>query len=165
MGNIDRSDTYAGIGTEGTSSDSVPIPAAGIGTRYREAADAIGSREKAARMSGVSPDMLQKYFREASSPSFDVAARLCFAAGKTLHWLATGADQSVTSQSQDMRLDLVTLRDAVEVVDAALELADREITLADRAELYGLVYGWLGTDVSVPKATTRILKLIMGGKR
>lgn len=64
--------------------------AAGIGARIGRAADAIGTREAAARAIGVSPAALQRYVREANNPPFDALARLCLLSGFRMEWLATG---------------------------------------------------------------------------
>lgn len=64
--------------------------AAGIGARIGRAADAIGTRESAARAIGVSPAALQRYVREANNPPFDALARLCLQSGFRMEWLATG---------------------------------------------------------------------------
>ncbi len=69
---------------------AVPILAPGIGTRIKAAADAIRSRKYAAQAAGVSTDMLYRYFREESSPSFGVVAGLACASKFRLEWLATG---------------------------------------------------------------------------
>lgn len=116
-------------------------------------------------MAGVSADMLQKYFREASTPAFDVGARLCLASGKSLHWLATGQEPESAPASQPVRLEIGTLRAAVEAVDAALQLADVEVQPGDRAELYARAYELMADASSVPQATAQVLRLIMGGRR
>ncbi len=164
MGISDKLGTYAVRGTENASSESVPSLAPGLGTRIRAAADALGTRENAAKLAGVSADMLQKYFREASTPAFDVAARLCLAAGMNVHWLATGKEPPA-AQSQPVRLDPAALRGAVEAVDAALDIAGVEVQSADRAELYVRAYDLMAEATSVPQATAQVLRLIMGGKR
>jgi len=69
---------------------TVPILAEGIGTRIKAAADKIGSRKKAAGAAGVSDDMLYKYIRETSTPSFAAMAGLCRESGYSLDWMATG---------------------------------------------------------------------------
>lgn len=62
----------------------------GIGARIKAAADAIGSRKEAARLAGVSDDMLYRYMREETPPRFEAVAGLARAAGFSLDWMATG---------------------------------------------------------------------------
>ena len=50
----------------------------------------MGSRANAARAAGVSEDMLYRYMREDSLPSFAAMVGLAHAAGASLEWLATG---------------------------------------------------------------------------
>lgn len=64
--------------------------APGIGARIRLLADRVGSRGKAARAARVSEDMVYRYMREDSLPSFGAMANLAHAAGASLEWLATG---------------------------------------------------------------------------
>lgn len=80
-----------GIGT------ALPIIAPGIGKRIKAAADAVGSRKKAAQAAGVSDDMLYKYIRETSTPSFAAMVGLARAAGVRLEWLATGEGEMMRS--------------------------------------------------------------------
>ncbi len=70
--------------------NAVPILAPGIGTRIKAAADRIGTRANAAAAAGVSDDMLYRYIREESPPSFAAMAGLACAAGVSLEWIATG---------------------------------------------------------------------------
>ena len=69
---------------------AVPILAPGIGTRIKAVCDAIGSRESASKAAGVSTDMLYRYFREESTPSFEAIVGLAARSGFNLDWLATG---------------------------------------------------------------------------
>ena len=112
------SETYHKIGTRDSSSDSVPIPAPGIGTRIAALSDLIGTREATAKAMGVSSAALQRYIREENTPPFDAAARLCRAAGARMEWLASAQEprQRVEgashSHSHAVRLDKETLREA-----------------------------------------------------
>jgi hypothetical protein len=72
------------------STDITVVLAAGMGARIGQAADAIGTREVAARAIGVSPAALQRYVREVNNPPFDALARLCLRSGYRMEWLATG---------------------------------------------------------------------------
>jgi len=67
-----------------------PPTMAGVGARIARAADALGTREAAARTMGVSPAALQRYVREINNPPFDALARLCLQSGVRMEWLATG---------------------------------------------------------------------------
>lgn len=127
-------------------------------------ADLIGDREKASHLMGISPASLHRYMRETNMPPFDVAARLCLAAGKSLHWLATGEDgQAVTPSPAP--LDTAALRSAVEAVDTALELVGTRIDHSARADLYARAYALMQTNAPVHQVTTNILKLIMTSQR
>lgn len=53
-------------------------------------ADRMDSRASAALAAGVSEDMLYRYLREDSLPSFAAMVGLAHAAGASLEWLATG---------------------------------------------------------------------------
>lgn len=87
----------------------------GMGARIGQAADAIGTRELAARAMGVSQAALQRYVRGVNNPPFDALARLCLRAGIRMEWLATGegpmqvalageiADYATTAASQGPR--------------------------------------------------------------
>ena len=72
------------------STEMTVVLAAGMGARIGQAADAIGTREVAARAIGVSPAALQRYVREVNNPPFDALARLCLRSGYRMEWLATG---------------------------------------------------------------------------
>jgi len=81
-------------------SQSVQIPALGIGDRISILSKKIGTREKASKMIGISTPQLQRYIREESSAPFDVMARLCAIAGASMEWLVTGQEQALPSATQ-----------------------------------------------------------------
>ncbi|WP_063812497.1 XRE family transcriptional regulator [Burkholderia cepacia] len=68
----------------------VSIPANGIESRIDEMCRQIGGRGAAAAVAGVSDDMLRRYIRGDSKPTFEVIAKLARAAGVSLDWVATG---------------------------------------------------------------------------
>ncbi len=68
----------------------VPCSDGELGTRIEAACARIGTKKSAALKAGVSEDMLHRYIRGGSRPSFEAMARLCAAAGVSLEWLATG---------------------------------------------------------------------------
>lgn len=83
-----------GSDQRGNAPEEQPQPVHGIGNRIKAAADAIGSRKEAARLAGVSDDMLYRYMREETPPRFEAIVRLAHAAGMSLDWMATGDGQS-----------------------------------------------------------------------
>jgi hypothetical protein len=150
MTNSEKTISYTGIGTGSPSSDSVPIPAVGIGTIISALSDALGSRKNAAAAMGVSTDSLQRYIREENMPPFDAAARLCAAAGVRMEWLATGmGPQAAAAGVREPAAGYGASQDlSVEHLTIAHELADevlRGLWLPRRAyaELVALVYNAL----------------------
>lgn len=75
-----------------------PILAPGIGTRIKTVSEKIGTRAKAALTAGVSDDMLYRYIREESPPSFKAMAGLAAASGYSLDWMATGKGPMMSDQ-------------------------------------------------------------------
>ncbi|MFC3716846.1 hypothetical protein ACFONC_11855 [Luteimonas soli] len=122
----DASGTYARIGTgddgSDSGSDSQLELAPGIGTRISAAASKLPTRIFAARRMGISPDMLQRYIREESQPSFKPLARLCLLTGTSMHWMASGEEEKVSDQPAAASHAL-----SEEHLTIALEFADRAI--------------------------------------
>lgn len=100
----------------------------------------------------VSVDSLARYIREENMPPFDVAARLCAAAGVSLAWLATGEEsgkplqdkasgqkEATPSASQPMRSEDLTL--AIQLAEEALD--GKRLEPADYAQLVTLIHGAL----------------------
>lgn len=118
-----KSLSYGLIGTVRAGSDSVPISTEEIGTRISATASALGTREVVAKMMGVSPAQLQRYIKGENMLPFDAAARLCFASGIAMEWLATGvspATEAPVTPSQSMSQENLTL--ALQLVEeVALE--------------------------------------------
>jgi len=125
---------------------AVPILADGIGTRIKAAADKIGSRKKAAQAAGVSDDMLYKYIRETSAPSFTAMAGLCAEAGLSLDWMATGkapmdeGDRDAVPALGRPDHDMDALQDIMEKVLALLDKRRPDLSPKARARIVRLVY-------------------------
>ena len=132
-----ESEQDAGIGT------GFPNLASGIGTRIKTAASKVGTRASAAKAAGVSDDMLYRYIREQSPPSFSAMSGLAAAAGVRLEWIATGEGRpearSAESESQG-ELDLDLLEHVAHTTFE--ELDDRGLTLdpANKARLVRVLY-------------------------
>lgn len=117
-----------------------PFLAPGIGARIRLAAERIGTRAKAAKAAGISNDMLYRYIREQSPPSFSAMTGLALSAGVSLEWLATGkgspgggvASPAGTYSAGPVEVDL----DLLEEVAASTfkELQARDIRLEPEAQ-------------------------------
>ena len=115
-------------------------------------------------MAEVSVGSLQRYINEENMPPFDVAARLCLAAGVRLEWLATGEGPMLTSEiaAPAAALDEKSLRTALELVEEALE--GRQLAPALRAELVGHVYALIVAPGELPSASiSRLLRVATGG--
>ncbi|KAG0165745.1 hypothetical protein DFQ28_010009 [Apophysomyces sp. BC1034] len=69
----------------------------GIESRIDEVCRRIGGRSAAASVAGVSDDMLRRYVRGDSKPTFEVIAKLARAAGVSLDWIASGEDVTAAS--------------------------------------------------------------------
>ncbi|MDN8035390.1 helix-turn-helix transcriptional regulator [Burkholderia vietnamiensis] len=81
----------------------VSIPADGIESRIDEMCRQIGGRGAAAAVAGVSDDMLRRYIRGDSKPTFEVMAKLARAAGVSLDWVATGEGDGIRGGDQAQR--------------------------------------------------------------
>lgn len=88
-----------GSDQRGNAPEEQPQPAQGIGNRIKAAADAVGSRKEAARLAGVSDDMLYRYMREETPPRFEAIVRLAYAAGMSLDWMASGSEKPTARES------------------------------------------------------------------
>jgi hypothetical protein len=144
----EKTGTYAGKETPGYELVGVSFVAPGMETRISAAADAIGTRTKAAAAMGVSSDSLQRYIRGENSPPFDAIVRLCSASRTRLEWMAwdtgpmeqptVGDAQELAAQSQSHPLRHEELTIAIQLVEEALE--GKTLETAKRAELVALVY-------------------------
>ena len=71
-------------GTEGSSYKME------LGTRISAVAEEIGTRKDAAKVAGISDDMLFRYIAGRSKVSFEPVAKMCESRGISLDWLHTG---------------------------------------------------------------------------
>ncbi|MEX0745285.1 MAG: helix-turn-helix transcriptional regulator [Phycisphaeraceae bacterium] len=121
-----------------------PFLAPGIGTRIKHAAEIIGTRSKAAQAAGVSDDMLYRYIREQSPPSFSAMAGLTSSAGVSLEWLATGEgspDQGAAPASLGAHSpDLEALEEIAMKVLSLLDQRRPDLSAKARARIVRLVY-------------------------
>lgn len=105
-----------------------------IGDRIKAAADAVGSRKEAARIAGVSDDMLYRYMREETPPRFEAIVALAHAAGVSLDWMATGRDAPRAARESAGRYDVELegwARNRIEEIRALLN-AESELPLPAR---------------------------------
>ena len=71
-------------------------------TRVKAVADLYSSRKSAASAAGVSTDMLTRYMRGESQPSFAAMAGLCVPVGVSLDWLASGKGDMLPLSEQGL---------------------------------------------------------------
>lgn len=70
-----------------------PGSEAELGQRIRRLVELIGSREKAAKIAGVSKGQISRYVTaETTKVPLEPLLRLCEASGARIEWLATGRD-------------------------------------------------------------------------
>ncbi|MDH5259400.1 MAG: helix-turn-helix transcriptional regulator [Gammaproteobacteria bacterium] len=72
---------------DGTEGSSYKIE---LGTRISAVADEIGTRTSAAKIAGISDDMLYRYIAGRSKVSFEPVARMCESLDVSLDWLHSG---------------------------------------------------------------------------
>jgi len=107
-----------------------------IARRLRAVCERFGSRSEAARASGVSTDQIGRYLRGTNQPSFEIAARLCRAAGVSLEWLADGSGAMERPEPGEVEArEQAALRHAVETVEALLAEIGRAVPVETRVEL------------------------------
>jgi hypothetical protein len=111
--------------------------APGLGERIDAMVALLPSRSNAAAVGGISADTLQRYVREESGASFEPLARLAFATGTSLDWVATGR------LPRSAGLDAALLRQALGLVDEALATLAQPLSSEKRAELVTVVYDLL----------------------
>lgn len=75
---------------ENKSLNSVESNADFLSTRIKSCADLYNGRKEAAAAAGVSQDMLSRYMRGDSQPSFVTVAGLCAPVGINLNWVYDG---------------------------------------------------------------------------
>lgn len=75
-------------------------------TRWREVLKALGTLQNASRIAGVTDDQIAKWRDGRAKAPLSIAATLCYAAGFSLDWLATGeGPKSRNSASEPPRYD------------------------------------------------------------
>ncbi len=91
---------------------------------------------------GVSTDALARYIRGENMPAFEIAARLCLAAGVSLEWLATGKEpETPQNQGENVTSQILRREDVKLAVQLAEEALDgRRLGPADYAELVALIH-------------------------
>lgn len=93
-----------------------PLKMSGLEQRVDEMCRQIGDRASAARVAGVSEDMLRRYIRGESKPSFEVIAKLAIAAGVDMNWVVSGQQTtSSTSVTHTPRIIVDTLGHPVDL--------------------------------------------------
>lgn len=110
-----------------------------------------GSAAALARLAGVSESVVRKWRDGTSEPSRDHCVAIAKADGCSVGWLVAGEgpermdgnESTSHSRSQAVRLDVVRLTSAVHLLEMALDLAGRDMTPADKADLIADLYGWL----------------------
>lgn len=134
--------------------------------RLREEIGQRGVRDYAA-VTRISEGALFSYLKGATYPTLDRLDTLIHVSGRPLEWFLS-IETAPQSHSQEMRLDLETLREAIEVTDIVLEMQGIAPDRADRARLYSLVYDYLRDDATAAtsgQAMAGVLRLIRGGRR
>lgn len=92
------------------------FPGDGIESRINAVCRMIGGRADAAAVAGVSDDMLRRYIRGESKPSFDVVVKLARAAGVSVDWVADGGADSSKAGAQPAQAEVLdTLSNAVDL--------------------------------------------------
>ncbi len=123
-------------GSQRHGSGDGPGVAQGIGGRIKAAADAIGSRKRAARLAGVSDDMLYRYMREETPPRFEAVVGLAHAAGFSLEWMATGHPPALAAAEPAAQYGLPPERWASERLPQIQSMLDAEAALPLPAERF-----------------------------
>jgi len=108
---------------------TLPILADRIGNRIRDAVERIGSRERAAKVAGVSPESLRRWINGSAGPPFLAIAALARESGLSMDWIAWGETapgaQEVREESAGYlepgdRLDAGVVREVVEFIEQRL---------------------------------------------
>lgn len=136
-----------------TKRNSVSFLSAGIGTRIDAAARAIGTRVQAAKAAGISDDMLYRYIREESPPSFSAMAGLAKQANVSLNWMAWGEGSKEWNVRESTRsygnnegqgnIDQDLLQDVIEILEELQERHGTRWEPAVMAEITTAVYDYL----------------------
>lgn len=133
---------------------------ADIGKRIAHIRGAL-SRETLAKHLQSAKNTIANYERGERIPKADFLARLYFM-GWNLNWVVTGEGparlaDTKPQQAGDWNPNL--LRQVIEAVEAALDLADREMDAPDKAELILSIYELYAESGASPN-TAKIIKLV-----
>lgn len=146
------------------------VPAPELERRISALVSLFKSRTEAASICGMSTDQLARY-EKGGTPSFVPLAKLAIAKGVRLEWLATGqgdmhGPETASEQgSQGARLDVGTLRAAVEVLDKALTDVDATTDAAGRAELVVAIYELLEQGSALDAAQRVVASMLRAASR
>lgn len=121
--------------------------------RLKEPVDSYESASALAREVGVVEGTIRKWANGYSQPKIGETVKLAKALGVNLLWLATGEGEKyphaagVTREDSGdytaLEVDEKTLRRALEAVDEALALANREVGIERKAGMVSRVYAAL----------------------
>lgn len=170
---VEKTKQSGAIGTDKKAGTGVPDARIEIGTRISDVCGRLGRREDASDVMGVSLAALQRYIRGENMPPFEAVARLCKAANVSMEWVATG-DGSMAENpwkgapdhvSQSARLDRETLRQAADVLEKALEVANASTDSAGRAELLVAIYELLEQGAAREAAERVVATMLRAASR
>lgn len=110
-----------------------------------------GSAAALARSAGVSESVVRKWRDGTSEPSREHCVAIAKADGCSVGWLVAGdgperldgREGASQRHSQFVRLDVGRLKSSARLLEMALDLAGKEMTPADKADLIVDLYGWL----------------------
>lgn len=150
----DKSNAYGESDAVSADRTQGPFRVEGIGRRISSVAETIGTRKSAADVARVSVDSLQRYIRDDNMPPFDVAARLCLAAGMRMEWLATGLgepSEQVAQVAPAQGSQALRREDLMMALQLASEALGNKVLPPDKhAELVTLLYELL--EEGLPEA-------------
>jgi|GEM_PF-6824728 len=98
---------------------------AGLTNRIRSLLDLFDTRSEAAQVAERSTDALQNWIAGKSAPTFEAMAKLAFAKGVSLQWLATGLGDMLTGADVLLTTYSELPFDLRQRVDQAVELVAR----------------------------------------
>lgn len=114
-----------------------------LAERLTKACAQMGAKREAARVMGVSEDMVHRYCRAETKPPFLPLAALARAAGVRLDWLAYGEGamlQGEEAGAPALALDVRLLVDVVETLEATLRALDLDLPPDTKARAVPLLY-------------------------
>lgn len=135
-----------------------------LSTRIKAVIELYPSRKSAAKAAGVSADMLARYMRGESQPSFSVVSNLCMEVGASLEWVATGAGNFKKSYSAEnietSSLSIPRLVAAIETVDQGLSETGTMMPADKKAQLIMSVYELFHDHTDYHEDKGKVLRLI-----